>query len=61
MYADPTHIRDNVIKTRFNDTTYELIQALAKFNGRQPATFVHDLALAGLAAMEKIRRDTDAA
>lgn len=61
MYADPTHIRDNVIKIRFNDPSYELIVALAKFNGRQTATFVHDLALAAVAAMEKGKRDADAA
>ncbi|AJQ88074.1 hypothetical protein ACQR5V_21540 [Xanthomonas oryzae pv. oryzicola] len=61
MYADPTHLRDNPIKVRFNDPDYALIVALANFNGRQPAAFVRELALAAVASMEKGRPEADAA
>ncbi|GHH53064.1 hypothetical protein [[Pseudomonas] boreopolis] len=60
MYADPTHIRDNPIKVRFNDSERDLILALAQFNGRQPAVFVRELALAAVALMEKGTREADA-
>ncbi|WP_017907437.1 hypothetical protein [Xanthomonas sp. SHU 199] len=59
MYADPTHIRDNVIKARFSDPEDELIRALARFNGRQPAVFVREAALAHIAMMEKLRAEAD--
>lgn len=61
MYADPTHIRDNAIKTRFNDKEYDLVVALAQFNGMQPAVFVRELALAAIASREKGSHDKRAA
>lgn len=48
MYADPTHIRDNAIKAQFNDQEYDLLVALAQFNGMQPAVFVRELALSSI-------------
>lgn len=61
MYADPTHIRDNVIKTRFSDPEDELIKALARFNGRQPAVYVREAALAHIALVTKLMGEADAA
>lgn len=58
MYADPTHIRDNEVKLRFNDDELALIEALARYNKRQRAVLLRDLVLAGVAAMQQkgIRR-----
>lgn len=61
MYADPSNLRDNPIKVRFNDTEKALIDTAANFNGRQPAVFVRDLVLAGLAALEQRSPDSDVA
>lgn len=61
MYADPTHLRDNPIKVRFNDSEKAVIEALANLNGRQPAVFVRELVLAGIASLEQRSSDRDAA
>lgn len=53
MYADPSNLRDNPIKVRFNDSQKALIDALANFNGVQPAVFVRELVLAGLESLEQ--------
>jgi hypothetical protein len=53
MYADPRHVRDNPIKVRLNDDERDLIYALAKVNGRQPAAFARELLMHGIEAMEK--------
>lgn len=45
MYADPTQIRDNVVKIRLNDLEADLIQAWVNYNGGQKATFLRDLLL----------------
>ncbi|HHW4674906.1 MAG TPA: plasmid mobilization protein, partial [Xylella fastidiosa subsp. pauca] len=45
MYADPTHIRSHPVKVRFNDAEHALINALAHYNGMQPAALVRALAL----------------
>ncbi|WP_440984936.1 hypothetical protein ACM9XA_03580 [Xanthomonas sacchari] len=53
MYADPTHIRDNEVKLRFNDDELALIEALARYNKRQRAVLLRDLVLAGVASLQK--------
>lgn len=45
MYADPTQIRDNVVKIRLNDLESDLIQAWVNYNGGQKATFLRELLL----------------
>ncbi|WP_293705491.1 hypothetical protein [Stenotrophomonas sp. UBA7606] len=52
MYADPTHIRDNEVKLRFNDEELALIEALARYNKRQRAALLRDLVLSGVSAMQ---------
>ncbi|WP_299940494.1 hypothetical protein [uncultured Microbulbifer sp.] len=49
MYADPKHIKDREIKLRVDDATYELIEALAKFNRTQKAVLVREFVEAQLA------------
>lgn len=53
MYDDPRHIRDNPVKVRLNDDEYEAIKALARLNKRQPAAFVRDLVLQGIALLDQ--------
>lgn len=43
MYADPTLIRDNVVKIRLNDLEDDLITAWVNFRGGQKATFLREL------------------
>ena len=47
------HLRDNDVRPRFNDAEYEAVLALARLNGRKPATFVRDLVLRYLATVEQ--------
>jgi hypothetical protein len=62
MYADPTHIRDNEVKLRFNDDELALIEALARYNKRQRAVLLRDLVLAGVASLQsKGKRSAQAA
>lgn len=61
MYADPTHIRDNEVKIRLNDTELALVDAAAQFNEQQRAVFVRNVVLAGLQAMQKGSRALQAA
>ena len=50
MYADPSHIRDHVIKVRLNDAELGLLEVLTRFNQAQLAAFARDLILAQLQA-----------
>ncbi|MFC4729509.1 hypothetical protein [Coralloluteibacterium thermophilus] len=52
MYADPSHIRDNVIKVRLNDDELALVTALARFNQSQLAAFLRDLVMKEVADMQ---------
>jgi hypothetical protein len=53
MYADPSDIKRNVIKPKFNDRYYAVVVALARLNNRPPATLVHDLVIAYIESAEK--------
>jgi len=61
MYADPAHIRDNIIKVRLNDPEHDVFMSLARLNERQPSPFLRELALLGLSVLEQRMRETDAA
>lgn len=57
MYADPSLIRDHVVKLRLNDREAELINAWVNYTGQQKATLLREmlleqarLDLAGMAA-----------
>jgi len=45
MYADPSLIREHVVKLRLNDTEAELIDALVNYTGQQKAPLLRDLLL----------------
>ncbi len=45
MYADPTRIRNHVVKVRLNDEEARLIRALTDFTGEQQAPLIRDLIL----------------
>ena len=45
MYADPSLIREHVVKLRLNDTESELIDALVNYTGQQKAPLLRDLLL----------------
>lgn len=47
MYADPSLIRDVVIRVRLNDAESELLDAIQKFTGHQKSTLIRDLFIAG--------------
>lgn len=51
MYADPKHIRDHEIKLRVDEDTYQLIEAMARFNRTQKAVLARDLVLSALERM----------
>lgn len=53
MYADPTHLRNKVIKVRLNDDERDLVDALARLNKTQPAVLLRDLVLGQLDALEQ--------
>lgn len=53
MYADPSHLRNKVIKVRLSDDERELVAILARLNKRQPAVLLRDLVLQGLAMFEQ--------
>lgn len=53
MYADPTHLRNKVIKVRLNDDERDLVDALARVNKTQPAVLLRNLVLQGLALFEQ--------
>jgi hypothetical protein len=53
MYADPTHLRNKVIKVRLNDDERDLVDALARLNKTQPAVLLRTLVLQGLELFER--------
>ena len=47
MYADPSLIRDVVIRVRLNEAESELLDAIQKFTGHQKSTLIRDLFISG--------------
>jgi hypothetical protein len=45
MYADPSLIRDRVVKLSFNDDEFALVDALVNYTGEQKAAFLRKLIL----------------
>jgi hypothetical protein len=45
MYADPSLIRDHVVKLRLNDREAELINAWVNYTGQQKATLLREMLL----------------
>lgn len=45
MYADPSLIREYVVKLRFNEQESDLIDAWVNYTGQQKAAFLRDLLL----------------
>lgn len=45
MYADPSLVRENVVKLRLNDAEADLIDALVNYTGQQKAPLLRDLLL----------------
>ncbi|WP_252088789.1 hypothetical protein [Pseudomonas sp. MWU13-3659] len=39
-YDDSRHLKDRVIKSRYDEDTYEAVRAVAKLHRLQPAVFV---------------------
>lgn len=54
MYADPSLIRDHVVKLSFNDREAELINAWVNYTGQQKAAFLREMLL------EQARLDLEA-
>jgi hypothetical protein len=49
MYADPSLIRDNVVKIRLNDPEAELIDAWVRYTGQQKAALLRETILSQIA------------
>lgn len=45
MYADPSLIREHVVKLRFNDNEAALIEAWVNYTGQQKAAFLREMLL----------------
>ena len=45
MYADPSLIRDHVVKLRLNDNEAELINAWVQYTGQQKASLLREMLL----------------
>lgn len=45
MYADPSFIREHVVKIRLNENEAELINALVKYTGQQKAVLLREMLL----------------
>ena len=45
MYADPSLIRDHVVKIRLNDNEADLIDAWVKYTGQQKAALLREMLL----------------
>lgn len=45
MYADPSKVRDNVVKVRLNESEAALIDALVTYTGEQKATLLREMLL----------------
>lgn len=54
MYADPSLIRDHVVKIRLNDNEADLIDAWVKYTGQQKAALLREMLL------EQARLDMEA-
>lgn len=48
MYSDPKHIRDHVVKVRFNEEVHGLLELLAQHTGTQKAVLARELIERGL-------------
>lgn len=55
MYADPSLIRDHVVKIRLNDLEADLVDAWVNYTGQQKATLLREMIL------EQARLDLHAA
>ncbi|WP_129141498.1 hypothetical protein [Modicisalibacter coralii] len=58
MYSNPRHLRDHEIKARFDEETYALIEAMARFHRTQKAVLIRELVES---ALEKMVYDEDTA
>jgi hypothetical protein len=58
MYDDPKDIRDRPVTVRFREETYEMIKALARDSGQQPAALARELVIDGI---ERLLREQIAA
>jgi hypothetical protein len=45
MYADPSLIREHVVKLRLNETEAELVDAIVNYTGQQKAPLLRELLL----------------
>lgn len=45
MYTDPSLVRDQVVKVRFNDQEAALVDAWVNYTGQQKAAFIRELIL----------------
>lgn len=45
MYPDPRRVRDNRVTLRFDDYEFDLVTALANYQGEQPATLLRQLVM----------------
>lgn len=51
MYADPKRLKNNKLTLRFDDYEFDLIMAIARYQGEQPSAFLRELVLKEAAAM----------
>lgn len=47
MYADPSLIRDVVIRVRLNDVESDLLDAIHRMTGHQKSTLLRDIFISG--------------
>lgn len=47
MYADPSLIRDVVIRVRLNEAESDLLNAIQRVTGHQKSTLIRDLFISG--------------
>ena len=47
MYADPSLIRDVVIRVRLNEAESDLLEAIQRLTGHQKSTLLRDLFISG--------------
>ncbi|MBC3911402.1 hypothetical protein [Undibacterium umbellatum] len=45
MYADKKRLKDNKLTLRFDDYEFELIIAMAAYQGEQPSAYLRELVL----------------
>ena len=61
MYADPSLIRDVIIKVRLNDAESDLIDAVVKYTGQQKSTVIRELFMSGAQKVLSGELDIDSA